>query len=372
MPIDASIYSQLRPVEMPSLLDSATKAANLSSLSMQQARGMKQMEREDREAQLQAQQQKLQVLGGAVDSLAGMPEPERASAYGAVRNQVMQSGLFKPEEIPEEYDPGLFRTTAASVLPVYRQSDAYLARQEKLAKIAKLEAEAKRGYQDPLTRQMAMLDARESAARRKADEEMRRYSNIGGWKLSEGATPTADDAKKFKSGVSAARTLLENLNEYQNLVARKGSEFSGKDAQRMESLARDIQLSAKNEDLYGLGVLTGPDLQLLEEIIQAPTGFWDQLNPFAGSKAVNKAQQFREMLNTRIGAKAKTFGFEPQADWNRLAQGGPKQKRDGFGPSARASEPSPEDMEAMHWLSRNPDSPDAEGVRARLSRKGLL
>jgi hypothetical protein len=372
MTIDASIYSQLRPVEMPSMLDSAAKAANLSSMALQQKRGMKQMEREDKEAQMAQQQQRLSVLGGAVDALAGMPEPERAKAYGSVRAQVMQSGLFNPQDIPEEYDPGLFRQTASSVLPMYRQSKEYIERQKTMAEIANLERKAS-GDDDPLARQMAMLDARDQMEQRKKQRELQKYSQVGGWKLSEGATPTMDDAKKFKSGVSAARGLLVNLNEYQSLVEKYGSEVGGKVAQRMDSLARDIQLAAKNEDLYGLGVLTGPDLQILEDIISAPTGLGAKLDPMSGSRAANKTQQFREMLNSKINAKAKTFGFEPEAEWSQLAQGRRRGKDgDGFGPSARADEPTPEDMEAKHWLSRNPNDPDAPGVRARLQRKGLI
>jgi hypothetical protein len=250
-----------------------------------------------------------------------MPAEQRAVEYPKVRQRLLQQGIIKPEDSPDQYDEGYFRQTWSA----YTQSPGYLDRQKTQAEIAKLRAEAARkgsATEDPLARQMALYNWKDQKDQEKKDREMRQYSNIGDWKLSEGASPTADDAKKFKGGVSAARSLLANLNEYQNLISNKGSEYAGKNAQRMESLARDIQLAAKNEDLYGLGVLTGPDLTLLEEIIRAPTGLIDQFNPMAGSKAVNKAQQFREMINTKLGAKAKTYGFEPSESWNRLAAGG--------------------------------------------------
>jgi hypothetical protein len=390
MTLDASIYSQLRPIKMPSVLESATQAASLSGMGLQQQRAQQQMAQEQKDAQLAKQQQRLHIMGGALDALTGMPEMEQAKVYPQFRKQLMDTGLFDPTELPEQFDRGLIRTAASSVLPMYRQSKEFLARRDATdqheltqAKIA----EAKRGPgADPLARQMMLADYRDQLSRKrdaeerelertKRDEEVKRYSQVGGWQLSEGATPTQDDAKKFKSGVSAARGLLENLNEYQTLVEYHGSEMGGKVAQRMESLARDIQLAAKNEDLYGLGVLTGPDLQILEEIIAAPTGLGAKLDPFSGSRAANKTQQFRDMLNTKINAKAKTFGFEPQQEWREIAEGRKKKEGEGFGPSAHAGgrpQPSPEDVEAMHWLKKNEGSPDAAGVRKRLQRKGLL
>jgi hypothetical protein len=384
MAIDTSIYNNLRTFQMPSLADSADRAGRLQTMAMQQDQLKKQGASEDRVEKLAQYHQTVSVLGGAVNDLAGLPEPERARVWPGVRSQLVASGTIRPEDAPEHYDPGYFRTTAAAILPAYKRSKEFMERETQQATVAKLNADAKKSPDDPLKRQMALADYKDSlsrqrsaeerdAARAKRDEEVKRYSQVGGWKLAEGATPTEDDAKKFKAGASAARTLLNNLNEYQALVDKYGSEVGGEVAQRMDSLARDIQLSAKNEDLYGLGVLAGPDLALLEEIIQAPTGLGAKLDPFTGSRAANKARQFREMLNTRVSAKAKTYGFEPQEEWKRLAEGGQK-KRDGegFGPKAHATEPTPQDVEALHWLKRNPDDPDAEGVRARLQRRGLL
>jgi uncharacterized phage infection (PIP) family protein YhgE len=340
MPIDASIYQALRPVQVPSALESRSRALQVTGQTMQNMASAKQLEAADRQEAAAAQKQRISAIGNALEGIAGLSDEQRATAYPQVRQELIKQGLIKPQDAPEQYDPGLYRQT----LMGWRNSDEYLSRKEKLAKIAKLEAEAKNGGKngDPLARQMALADYRDGLARKqKADEqaaELKRNTQVGGWKLADGATPTADDAKKFKSGVAAARSLLNNLNEYQALVDEYGSEMGGEVAQKMDSLARDIQLSAKNEDLYGLGVLTGPDLALLEEIIEAPTGLGANLNPFAGSKAVNKAQQFREMLNTRIGAKAKTYGFEPEEEWTTLAQDSPKEK-EGFGPSAHAKDP---------------------------------
>lgn len=263
----------------------------------------------------------LPAVGSAMESLAKMPVEARAAAYPQVRAGLIKAGHINPADSPEQYDDNDFNQQFAEL-----QSTKEWQEIKKLqAETAKASADANRKPgDDPFTKSVKLMDYKDQREKAKRDEEMRRYSQVGGWQLSEGATPTQDDAKKFKAGVSAARTLLENLNEYQTLLANKGSEYGGKAAQRMESLARDIQLSAKNEDLYGLGVLTGPDLELLESLIQSPTGLSDQIGWWQGDRARNKAQQFREMINTRIDSKAKTYGFEPSSEWSTLASGGAK------------------------------------------------
>jgi hypothetical protein len=318
---DTSIYGLIKPVQAPSMMESAKGAATLKSLAMQQDAQAQEMD----QAKVTAHLQKAAAFGDAMEGLAKVPEAQRPQAYSQMYKQMSQAGIITPDQAPPEYDPQFHAATVAR----YQQTKPYLEKNLMRSQAAENFAQAEQakhkatGSDDPLARQMAMMNARDQLDQQKKQREIQQYSQVGGWKLSDGATPTADDAKKFKTGAAAARSLLSNLNEYQGLVDKYGSEVGGKVAQRMDSLVRDIQLSAKNEDLYGLGVLTGPDLALLEEVVgSAPTGVTSKLNPFAGSKASNKAQQFREMVNTRMNSKAKTYGFEPQDEWKALARGG--------------------------------------------------
>lgn len=378
MPIDASIYGNLKTMDMPTAGDAQAKAMSLKALSAQQQKG-------EREEKYASHLQKASVYGNALEGMAGMSPEERAANYPKVRQQLIQDGVLGEADAPPSYDDRFYQQH----LMKFRQTKEGLEKQKTMAEIENLKRKGT-GADDPLARQMAMLDYREQMAKRKQDEEMRRYSQVGGWKLAEGATPTADDAKKFKSGISAAKSLLGNLNEYQNLVKEYGSEAGGKVAQRMDSLVRDIQLTAKNEDLYSLGVLTGPDLGLLDEIIgTAPTGVGSKLNPTAwfGSKADNKSQQFRDMINRRIDAKASTYGFEANPEWRELAAGGAKpteekggsplggnkvmaaerQTDDGsrvwkdLGITAKkAASMGTGDLDAIKWARKNPNDPRAK------------
>jgi hypothetical protein len=372
MAIDASIYGLLKQQEAPDILGSANKAMNLKSLAMQQGRLSQETEAADRAAHLE----KAATFGQAMKGLAAVPEDQRPQAYLQVRDELLRSGVATPDKLPEQYDKG----THMSYVARWDQTAPAIKMELEKSQTAENYAQAKkygRPESDPMAKQLAMLDARDKMDQQKKQREIQQYSQVGGFKLADGSTPTADDAKKFKAGAAGARALLSNLNEYQNLVDQYGSEAGGKVAQRMDSLVRDIQLAAKNEDLYDLGVLTGPDLSLLEEVVgSAPTGITSKLNPWSASKASNKAQQFRELVNSRVNAKAKTYGFEPQDEWKQLAAGGRKAKTEGDGfpgtSKAVAREPSPEDMEAMHWLQKNADNPKAAGVRSRLQKQGLL
>lgn len=137
MPIDASIYGNLRPVEIPSMLDSQSKAMNLSSMAMQQARGAKQMEREDQEAKMTAHLQKASIFGNALESISGLPEQEKALAYPKVRMELVSSGIIKPEDAPEQYDPQFYNPYISR----FQQSKEGIEKRLKIAELAKTKAE---------------------------------------------------------------------------------------------------------------------------------------------------------------------------------------------------------------------------------------
>ena len=139
MPIDASIYGNLKPVQMPSMLDSQQKAATMSSLAMQQVRGMKQMETEDKEAKFNDHLRKASTFGNALEGLAGLPEQERAAAWEPMRQELLKSGVMAEQDIPGQYDPNYF----AGSFRKWSQSKEGIENRLKVAQIGKAEAEAR-------------------------------------------------------------------------------------------------------------------------------------------------------------------------------------------------------------------------------------
>jgi hypothetical protein len=383
MPIDTSIYNNIQQFKAPDMQEAQAKAASLSGLAMQQAHGMKQMQQEDKEAQYTDHLRKASQFGEELDGLVSMKPEERAAYYPKWRETVVSKGLMGEQDLPPEYDDGYTRQLYQRRMQTKEGMESQLAKlkiqnqglegQKTKAEIAKLYAEAKhKGSNDPLANAMAMMDMREQYKKRDEQEKIKNYSKVGGWQLAEDATPTMQDSKLFKEGASETRVLMGSLNRLQELVDDHGTEAYGKNAREMEKLIRDIQLQAKGPAMYQLGVLTGPDMGLLEQIVDAdPTSFTANLNPLGAARAKDSLQSLRDLVNRNIEAKAVTYGFQPTDEWKSIA-GGPQKKKslDRNSGSVNAGEmtntqntpKTSEDAEAIHWAKQNKNDPRAKQI----------
>lgn len=189
MALDPSIYQTLRPIEMPSMLDSASKAMSLSQLSMQNKRlqqsdaddqalrdtlikntsadgttdyktalsqlgkiapakamelqthlaGVNKATREDQDAQMVAHLKRADILGNALQSIAGLNPQARAQAYPGLIAQLKQQGVIEPtQQIPDQYDDQYY----GAMMGRYHQSKDYIEAELKRAETAKNLAEA--------------------------------------------------------------------------------------------------------------------------------------------------------------------------------------------------------------------------------------
>lgn len=136
--IDTSIYQNIRPIEVPSVMDAAKDAASLSQISLQNKRLTQQTKTADREEAYTAHLQKASQFGTAMEGLAGLPPDQQAAAYPKVRGELIQSGVVSPEDMPEQHDRGFIGTNVLK----YRQSKEGIDRQLEQAKTAKELAEA--------------------------------------------------------------------------------------------------------------------------------------------------------------------------------------------------------------------------------------
>lgn len=142
MAIDASIYQQLRPVEVPSMMDSQQKAATLGNLAMQNQHMGQQMQSAKRQEDYNSHLQKASQFGQELEGLAGMSPQERAAAWPGVKDQLVQQGVIKPMDAPSDHDEGYFRQS----LMKYRQSKEGIERELDKAKILNLKAEAAKNF----------------------------------------------------------------------------------------------------------------------------------------------------------------------------------------------------------------------------------
>lgn len=131
----------------------------------------------------------------------------------------------------------------------------------------------------------------------------------------KGVQITKDSVKKVKSAKAATDSLVPTLKQLTSMFEKYGTEFGGENAAQMEQLVRDAQLIYKNEDFAGLGVLTGPDLKLLEEILPDLTSAGANVASTLSLGYTNKAKlaklkQITSKAQQRFQALSKAHGFE--------------------------------------------------------------
>jgi hypothetical protein len=130
--------------------------------------------------------------------------------------------------------------------------------------------------------------------------------------LAEGAQGAQDltpQAVKDITGASeGASKILRSTNKIIDMVNDEGlALLPGKRKAKMETLISDMALTYKGVDFAGLGVLTGPDLDILLNIMGNPTSF-------AGLTADiqnEKLNEFRDLLISGYNKKLDTRGFNP-------------------------------------------------------------
>ena len=93
--------------------------------------------------------------------------------------------------------------------------------------------------------------------------------------------------------------MIKKHGPFENAYSNAGAE--------MNSLARQIQLDAKNQDFFALGVLAGPDLDLLESVIPTSSKLSNILMP--ASSALAQIDSFKNNLERKLTDKAASLGF---------------------------------------------------------------
>lgn len=132
--------------------------------------------------------------------------------------------------------------------------------------------------------------------------------NIPGFDRSNDVKAQPIEVKSLRGAVDATNTLLQNVQKLKDKVKKYGSfEFGGEGGASMKALARDIQLDAKNEDLYKLGVLTGKDLAILEDIIADPSSMDSMFTRDSTRQA--QLDTFVDSIQTRLKNKAASIGY---------------------------------------------------------------
>lgn len=142
---------------------------------------------------------------------------------------------------------------------------------------------ADRRAQNEFNREMAKqsLEIRKTNADREAEKEQRASAKFDStqksvdpdYEVSPGYTiGDPVELRKSHEAYRSTMTLREAIPELKGLMEKygRGIKLSPTEMARASTLATDIQLRMKGEDQYGLGVLTGPDMEILRKAIPEP------------------------------------------------------------------------------------------------------
>lgn len=207
---------------------------------------------------------------------------------------------------------------------------------------------------------------------------------IEGLEVLPGHQPSVKDAEDVKKGSEVYNNIVGQLDRLDAIYKESGTNVFGEAATEQEQLVTGIQMDLK--ELQNLGVINGPDLQLLRTQVPDPTsGVENVKGAFGQDRVGTKSAGFRTTLDARFDNKLKARGFTRQgaqeqtgdADAPPASPAAPPAARSAFtrggaAPGSRTKpQPSAEDTAALEWLEANPKDPAAPGVRAGLKARGF-
>ena len=150
-------------------------------------------------------------------------------------------------------------------------------------------------------------DRNEALETKKTEKELQLA--VPGYERTGEVLPKVEEAQKFRDATAEANNLVKSLTRLKELVKNHGPyEYGGEAGAEMKSLVRDIQLQSKGPAMYQLGVLAGPDMEILEDITSDPESFSSMFTR-EGTRQSQIDTQL-EALAQRIGSKAKALGYK--------------------------------------------------------------
>ncbi|MCF6318380.1 MAG: hypothetical protein L3J83_03735, partial [Proteobacteria bacterium] len=103
------------------------------------------------------------------------------------------------------------------------------------------------------------------------------------------------DTKKERVAEQFKSQFSNSINDLYKMIEKEGTETWGTDSKRMKTMYTDLLLQGK--EAYNLGVLSGPDLKLMENLVNDPTSIASGLNPFAGGNIRSQLETLADKFN---------------------------------------------------------------------------
>jgi hypothetical protein len=356
MPIDTSIYQNLKPVEMPSILDTRTKVANLSGLALQQAHAAKQMEREDKDQSLQDMDRQKAAFGNALITMKSMSPEQRAQSWSEIREDLKAQGVPESKLI-ENHNEDYFNQKWKA----FSQSPEYQAYRFKESEINKNASEATKN------------NAWGQLGAKRIDQAGRRLGI-----LDEKLGLQKDNQASAAAGSLDRDPLLQSTQRQLNQMDVDKHTIQSADVitpQMLHEISGGIASALNQGRSVGLGQMQMQDLStsqtqlasLMQQLTNSPQ---EGASPEIKKQMIDTLDRLKEAYQKVQANRAKQIAQGRNYSHSPDAKKALDQKVQSYQPVAQ---PDEHDLKALEWLeTADPSSPEAFEIQAELRRKGLI
>lgn len=229
----------------------------------------------------------------------------------------IQQDIRARETDPNSQESDLARQLASTMLPGYDFSKMNAAQiNSRFPNLQRIyEAKLRQDEQALRRQEMRALMGERREEREAIRDEKRNEKELAlavpGFERTGEVLPKAEEAQKLRKATANAEQLQTKLNRLKELVKTAGSyEYGGQAGQEMASLATEIQLLSKSPEMYELGVLTGPDMGLLQKITADPESL-DSLFTRDSTRLKQIDTQLKSVAD-KTDSIAKSMGYRRQ------------------------------------------------------------
>lgn len=208
-------------------------------------------------------------------------------------------------------------TNAADRLALQRETEARKAAteaeklklgREKMMSAAELAKARLEAAKDSASRRAALAANAKTEKQKGADALLA----IPGWDASPDVKVKPEVAQKLRDTVAGQKTIESTVDGIEKLFKQYGNQpLPGPAKSKMQGLLTDLQLNLKGESQFGLGVLTGPDLALLEKVTGDPTRVGNTLLDYfsEGENTLAKLAEVRNQSRQRFENRLNASGY---------------------------------------------------------------
>jgi uncharacterized protein YukE len=141
-------------------------------------------------------------------------------------------------------------------------------------------------------------------------ETVANQTAIPGFETITGTKITDDSVKKVKGAASQIEPMKQMAQRIIDKYNKMGSAFTGDDAADFTSQVLNLQMMAKSEALFNLGVLTGNDYELLQKSIPNPASIKEGVKKQVVGDLSVKLNNFMKLLDDKGSTFYKLNGFQ--------------------------------------------------------------